>query len=86
MNASFQERLAQLRAVECESVDGVEYEERASDSLYAVGTALRFRDGTKLSAQFWRLTRAGKPLVSIFDHGQKYVPPARTPFSTGLAA
>jgi hypothetical protein len=66
------DRLAQLHGVTCETVEAVEYETPATDSIYAVGTSLRFGDGTLLQAQFWRLTKAGKPLVSIFDHRQRY--------------
>jgi hypothetical protein len=37
-----------------------------------VGTLIRFADGTKVEAQFWRLGKEGRPLVSIFDHGHQY--------------
>lgn len=76
MSIAFEERLAKLRGVECESIEAVEYEEPATDRLYSVGTSVRFGDGTRLSAQFWRLIKEGKPLVSIFDHRQRYGLPA----------
>jgi hypothetical protein len=69
---SFETTLAQLRGTNCVAVDAVEFEEVPKDTVYAVGTSIRFGDGTKLDAQFWRLTKVGKPWVSIFDHRQKY--------------
>jgi hypothetical protein len=69
---SFEATLAQLWGIHCEAVDAVEYDEGPKDTVDAVGTSLRFADGTKLQAQFWRLGKKGKPLVSIFDHRQKY--------------
>jgi hypothetical protein len=69
-------RLSELLGIACENVEAVEYEEPPGDSVYAIGTSIRFADGTRLSAQFWRLIKAGKPLVSIFDHRQKYGLPA----------
>jgi len=76
MSKAFADRLSQLQGVECESVDVVEYEAPATDALYSVGTSMRFGDATRLSAQFWRLIRDGKPQVSIFDHRQRYGLPA----------
>lgn len=72
MSITFNDRLRQLRGSKCTGVDAVEYEERPADTIYAVGTVLGFEDGTRLSAQFWRLIKDRKPLVSIFDHRQKY--------------
>jgi len=69
-------RLAQLRGIKCESVRAVEYETPAPDDIYKVGTTILFTDNTRLAAQFWRLRKAGKPLVSIFDHRQRYGLPA----------
>jgi hypothetical protein len=68
----FARRLAQLRGIACVGVLAVEYEEPAKDAIYSVGTSLAFADGTKLDAQFWRLIKVGRPLVSIFDHRQRY--------------
>lgn len=73
---NFTARLEQLHGVVCESIDAVEYEEPSTDPVYAVGTALRFADGTRVEAQFWRLIKGREPLVSIFDHGQRYGLPA----------
>ncbi len=76
MSAHFAERLRQLRGVACATVEGIEYEMRPKDDVYAVGTTITFSDGTKLAAQFWRLIKDDKPSVSIFDHRQKYGFPA----------
>ncbi len=76
MKDSFIDRLTELKGIVCECVEGVEYEEPATDTIYSVGTSIRFREGPRLSAQFWRLIKDGKPLVSIFDHRQKYGLPA----------
>jgi len=74
--SNFTRRLAQLRESKCEVVHAIEYEERAGDTIYSVGTSIEFTDGTKLDAQFWRLTKGERPLVSIFDHRQRYGLPA----------
>jgi hypothetical protein len=63
--------LAGLRGMKCEAVHAIEYEEPAADTIYSVGTSIQFTGGTTLRAQFWRLTKGG-PLVSIFDHRQRY--------------
>jgi hypothetical protein len=65
-------RLAKLQGHSCESVSAVEYEEPATDAIYSTGTSVRFGDGTKVEAQFWRLIKQNRPLVSIFDHRQRY--------------
>lgn len=67
----FTHRLARLRGIAHEKVLAVEYKQPTTDTIYSVGTSVRFADGTKLDAQFWRLTKAGRPLVSIFDHRQR---------------
>ncbi|MBX3217136.1 MAG: hypothetical protein KF850_34210 [Labilithrix sp.] len=72
----FARRLAQLRGIACAGVLAVEYEDSPTDAIYSVGTSIAFADGTKLDAQFWRLIKAGRPLVSIFDHRQRYGLPA----------
>jgi hypothetical protein len=72
----FHHRLAQLREIACVGVLAVEYEQPPTDAIYSVGTSIAFADGTKLDAQFWRLIKAGRPLVSIFDHRQRYGLPA----------
>jgi hypothetical protein len=72
----FTDRLAHLRGIACSGVLAVEYEEPATDAIYSVGTSMAFADGTKLDAQFWRLIKVGRPLVSIFDHRQRYGLPA----------
>jgi hypothetical protein len=72
----FTRRLAQLRGIKCEEVRAVEYQEAPTDELYPIGTSIRFADGTDLEAQFWRLVKGGRPLVSIFDHRQQYGLPA----------
>jgi hypothetical protein len=73
---NFTQRLAQLRGMKCEAVHAIEFEEPPADTIYSVGTSMQFTDGTRLEAQFWRLTKAGSPLVSIFDHRQRYGLPA----------
>lgn len=72
MSTALNDRLHQLRGTTCTGVDSVVYEERPADPTYSVGTIVSFSDTTRLSAQFWRLIKNGKPLVSIFDHRQKY--------------
>ena len=72
----FNERLARLRGVSCESVESVQYEEPPTDPNYAVSTSIRLSDGTAIDAQFWRLLRDSGAVVSIFDHGQRYGLPA----------
>jgi hypothetical protein len=67
---------AQLRDTRCEGVEAEEYEEPGDEPIFSVGTSIRFIDGTRLRAQFWRLTKAGGPLVSIFDHRRRYGMPA----------
>lgn len=69
-------RLARLHGIPCESVHVVEYEEPPTQAIYSVGTMMRFADGTTIDAQFWRLIKGGRPLVSIFDHGERYGLPA----------
>ena len=67
-----------LKGMKCEAVDATEYEEpTATDTIYSVGTSIHFTDSTKLTAQFWRLTKEGSPFVSIFDHRQRYGLPAQ---------
>ena len=66
----------QLQGEKCEAVDAIEHEESGPGSVYSVGTSIQFTDGTHLSAQFWRLIKAGAPVVSIFDHRQRYGLPA----------
>jgi hypothetical protein len=73
--SSFTQVLARLKGMKCEAVDAIEYEVPAAD-IYSVGTSSQFTDSTKLKAQFWRLTKEGSPLVSIFDHHQRYGLPA----------
>lgn len=72
----FSDRLAQWRGVRCERVLGVKYEAPSIELIFAVGTVIEFSDGTRLSAQFWRLTKKGRPEVSIFDHRRQYGLPA----------
>jgi hypothetical protein len=72
---NFSAKLAELVGTTCEAVDAVEYETPPKD-IYSTGTLLRLADRTRVSAQFWRLTKSGKPLVSIFDHRQQYGLPA----------
>jgi hypothetical protein len=74
--SNFTQRLAQLKGMKCEAVDAIECEEPATDTIYSVGTSIQFTDSTKLKAQFWRLTKEESPLVSIFDHRQRYGLPA----------
>jgi hypothetical protein len=74
--SSFTRALAQLRGTKCEAVHAIEYEKPPAGTIYSVGTSIQFTDGTKLSTQFWRLTKGGCPLVSIFDHQQRYRLPA----------
>ena len=73
--SNFTQRLAQLSGMKCEAVHAIEYEEPA-DAIYLVGTSIEFTESTKLQAQFWRLRKKGRPLVSIFDHRQRYGLPA----------
>ena len=77
MGDTFTQKLAHLTGTVCRAVDVVEFETAPSDSIYAVGTRIRFADETVVSAQFWRLINAGRPPVSIFDHRQRYGLPAR---------
>src|SRR5215467_2744371 len=74
--SNFTGRLAQLRGSKCEAVRAIEHEEPACDTIYSIGTLIEFTDGTKLDAQFWRLTKGERALVSIFDHRQRYGLPA----------
>ena len=76
MSTALNDRLHQLRGTKCSRVESLEYEERPADPAYSVGTVVTFSDSTRLSLQFWRLIKNGKPLVSIFDHQQKYGLPA----------
>ena len=72
----FNSRLAALRGAKCQGVQPVEFETPATKDIYAVGTSVEFSDTTRLSAQFWRLMKDGRPLVSIFDHREQYGLPA----------
>ena len=65
----FTDRLAQLRGAKCEGVEAQEHETESE-------TFVRFTDGTRLKAGFWRLSRGGRPVLSIFDHRQQYGLPA----------
>jgi hypothetical protein len=67
--------LVRLRGIKCEAVHAIEYEGPAADTIYSVGTSIQFTGGTTLQAQFWRLTKGDRPLVSIFDHRQRYGQP-----------
>lgn len=69
---NFTIQLAKLSGISCAAIDAIEYEEPPTTAAESVGTSLRFADGTMVNAQFWRLIKAGKPLVSIFDHHQQY--------------
>lgn len=64
--------LARLRGTKCEAVNAVEHEHEGPADIYSVGTSIQFTGGTTLQAEFWRLTKGGRPLVSIFDHRQRY--------------
>ncbi|MGW0181254.1 hypothetical protein [Nocardia sp. NPDC003345] len=72
----FSDRLARWCGVRCEQVRAVEYRTPSTESIFSVGTTLEFGDGTVLDAQFWRLTKNGRPEVSIFDHRRRYGLPA----------
>lgn len=72
----FSDRLARWRGVRCEQVQAVEYETPSTELIFSVGTTIEFSDGTSLAAQFWRLTKKGRPEVSIFDHRRQYGLPA----------
>jgi hypothetical protein len=50
-------RVHELDGLSCTSVSAVEFDEPGNDPIYAVGTAIAFSDGTRLSAQFWRLLK-----------------------------
>ncbi len=69
---TFARRLAHLRGSTCADVVAVEYEKPGAEAIYSVGTSILFGDGTKLDAQFWRLIEPAGPVVSIFDHRQRY--------------
>jgi hypothetical protein len=73
---NFVQGLAQLRGTTCEWVHAEEYEDPGSEPIFSVGTSIQFADGTNLRAQFWRLTKGGRPLLSIFDHRRRYGMPA----------
>lgn len=66
------DRLARWRGARCAQVRAIEYETSSPESIFSVGTTLEFDDGTILDAQFWRLTKNGRPGVSIFDHRRRY--------------
>src|SRR5262245_5579320 len=68
------QQLAQLRGEKCETVDAIKHE--GSPDIYSVETSIEFTNGTHLNAQFWRLIKEGRALVSIFDHRQRYGLPA----------
>jgi len=72
MKTPLNERLARLHGVVVNEVKSVEFEAPPTDSIYAIGTLILLSDGTRLSCQFWRLIKSAKPVVSIFDHRQKY--------------
>jgi hypothetical protein len=74
--SNFRRGIARLRESKCEAVHAVEHEEPAGNTIYSIGTLVEFTDGTKLDAQFWRLTKGGRAVVSIFDHRQRYGLPA----------
>src|SRR5687767_1734492 len=69
---NFTDRFAALAGTVCGAVDAVEFETPRTDSVYATGTLILFADRTTVSAQFWRLIKSGRPVVSIFDHRQQY--------------
>ena len=68
--------LPRLTGLICTGVEAVEYEEVPRDTVYSTGTVLRFEGGARLDAQFWRLILSQRPVVSIFDHRQRYGLPA----------
>jgi hypothetical protein len=47
-----------------------------SDEAGEASSQLAFADGSKLRADFWRVTNGGKASISSFDHRQKYGLPA----------
>jgi len=76
MGDTFTTKLAKLAGIICGAVDAVEFETPPTEPIYASGTRIGFADRTTLSAQFWRLIKSRKPVVSIFDHRQRYGLPA----------
>ncbi|HEX5235853.1 MAG TPA: hypothetical protein VFW25_11045 [Silvibacterium sp.] len=56
----------------------------AYPELGCASVQLIFGNGSRLHAQYWRLIKAGKPMLSSFDHQQKYGLPAAIDAITDL--
>ena len=77
MGIQLADRLQKLRGVKCAGVDatGDDAPPVAGNQAPELETTVRFEDGTKLSAVYWRLVHGRSP-ISVFDHRQRYGLPA----------
>jgi hypothetical protein len=69
-------RLAGLRGIVCQGIDAIELDEPSYEPA-EVRITVAFSDGTRLDAEYWRVTKVDGSLVSNFDHRQKYGLPER---------
>ena len=67
MLTNFQNSLSKLAASSVKVSSGNGFPEPGQASV-----ALLFDDGTRLQAEYWRLSEGGRASVSSFDHQQKY--------------
>jgi hypothetical protein len=62
--AAFARRLSELENCTAEVFE--------HDATQGAAIALKFADGSRLRADYWRLIKDGKARLSSFDHAQKY--------------
>ncbi|MGC1415950.1 MAG: hypothetical protein WA817_11745 [Candidatus Acidiferrum sp.] len=71
MLKTLSDSLSKLRS---NSVQVLEFEAYTNDDM--AGMRLTFANGTTLQANYWRVVKDGKELISSFDHRQIYGLPA----------
>lgn len=71
MLRNLEELLTKLKSCSVSVSPSDQYPEPGKASVY-----LDFADGSKLRADYWRVTKGGRASVSSFDHEQQYGLPA----------
>ena len=69
--SALHEKLLKLKNCGVQVLDNHSYPEAGMASV-----SIMFTDGTKLSTDYWRLSKDGKAHISSFDHKQQYGLPA----------
>jgi hypothetical protein len=82
MVQNFDKSLSKLRNRSVSVSASNQYPEEAGEA----SVQLVFADGSKLTADFWRVTKDGRAGISSFDHRQRYGLPAPIDAITELSA